>query len=292
MKTRGVAEALGVSASTVKRWVDSGLIRAVRTVGKHRLIPVAEAMRVAREQGVRRANVEVVAGFGAARPEVIDDRVRDVLYGLLRESRGRAAKALIESVYLAGCGASVLADELIRPVMERVGHGWMVGSWDVFQEHEATQIVTATLRGLIDRTATESDAPKPLALGAAPKGDPYVLSTLLGELLLVEQGWEVRNLGVNLPLLSLASAVETYEPALVFLSVNYVPDIEAFVRDYSAFYRIVGPRNCGVMLGGQALSAELRARLMCTGFGDRMAHLGEFARRIGGGPPPASDTKA
>ena len=49
LKTQTVAEALGLSVSTIKRWVDSGTIQAVRTVGKHRLIPRAEAIRMAQE---------------------------------------------------------------------------------------------------------------------------------------------------------------------------------------------------------------------------------------------------
>ena len=72
----------------------------------------------------------------------------------------------------------------------------MVGSLDVYQEHEATQIVAAALRDLIDRAGRRKRA-GPLALGATTEGDPYVLAGLLGELVLRELGWDVRNLGIN-----------------------------------------------------------------------------------------------
>ena len=51
LKTRMVAKALGLSVSTIKRWVDSGTIHAVRTAGRHRLIPKTEAIRMACELG-------------------------------------------------------------------------------------------------------------------------------------------------------------------------------------------------------------------------------------------------
>ena len=52
LKTQQVARALGVSVSTIKRWVDTGELGATRTVGKHRLIPVAEAVQFARDRGL------------------------------------------------------------------------------------------------------------------------------------------------------------------------------------------------------------------------------------------------
>jgi excisionase family DNA binding protein len=280
LKTQRVAQALGVSASTIKRWVDSGTIRAIRTAGKHRLIPMSEALRLAREQGVDAANIEILTGLGSPQRREIDDRIRDLLFNLLRESKTRQAKALIQSVYSAGCRAEVLADRLIRPVMERIGHGWMVGSLDVFQEHEASHTVAAALRDLIDSATGEHDGHGPLAIGAATEGDPYVLSTLLGELLLREMGWEVHNLGVNLPLRSLANATLLFKPRLIYLSVNFLKDQETFVREYRAFFKIAAASNTAVIVGGQALTPEIRAQLEYAGFGDRMVHLAEFTRRL------------
>ena len=62
LKTRTVAKALGLSVSTIKRWVDCGTIHAVRTVGKHRLIPRSEAIRMARELGLDGTEIRQLSG--------------------------------------------------------------------------------------------------------------------------------------------------------------------------------------------------------------------------------------
>ena len=229
LKTQRVAEALGVSVSTIKRWVDTGMIRAVRTFGKHRLIPVSEAIRLAREQGVSASQLEIIASLSLSPVRGVDDCVRDLLFKLLRDSKDQQAKTLIRSVYSAGCGAAVLADELIRPVMERIGHGWFTSALDVYQEHRASHIVASSIHELVDRQKTERDAAKPLAVGAASEGDPYILPPLLGELLLSEMGWDVLNFGVNLPLTSLANA-RALLSAQAHLSVCELPARSGDVR--------------------------------------------------------------
>ena len=273
LRTQQVAKELGVSVSTIKRWVDSGTIRAARTVGKHRLIPLSEAIRLAKEQGLPEGRFEGLEG-------ITEDRLVEFLEPLLRDGRALEAIKLIHSFHATARGAADLADRVIGPVMTRIGHGWMVGSLDVYQEHEATQIVTSAIRGLIDVARERLEDPHSLALGATTEGDPYVLAGLLGELLLSEQGWRVRNLGNNLPMRSLAQATLRHKPRLVFLSVNYLADEDQFVREYQSFHEIAAAVGTAVMVGGQALGPALRSRLVYASFGDRMAHLAEFARQL------------
>ena len=281
LKTQRVAQALGVSVSTVKRWVDAGMIRAARTVGKHRLIPFSEALRLAREQGYSETNLRVLSGLapdGSPMP-MGEDGPLALLEKLLRDGRGPEARTLIHSLYNSGSGAVSVADDLIRPVMERIGHGWMVGSLDVYQEHVATQIVAAAVRDLVDQIG-RGEGSGPLAVGAGTEGDPYVLAGLLGELVLRELGWDVRNLGVNLPMRSLAQATIHHRPRLVFISVSYLKDEEQFVREYGSFHENAAAVGAAVMVGGQALRPDLRSRLIYASHGDRMAHLAEFARGL------------
>ena len=288
LRTRQVATALGVSPSTVKRWVDLGILRASRTVGKHRLIASSETLRFARQRGMPHAGLEGPEAVAVA-SGAIDDRVREALGGALCEGRAVEATALIRSFHESGQGATALGDLLIRPVMEQIGHGWMVGLIDVYQEHHATQIVAAALTDLIARAPRPPDGPDvPLALGAAAEGDMSSLPVLLGELVLRELGWRVHNLGAHLPLRSLANAVGDHRPRLVFLTINHherYPSIPAGVSVVPRGRRGEPRRRHP---GGRALGPELRAELVFASFGDRMAHLSEFAKRLLGAADAAS----
>ena len=281
LKTRMLAKALGLSVSTIKRWVDSGTIHAVRTTGRHRLIPRSEAIRMAHELGLDGAEIRKLVVVPSGDLTSVAEQTCDWLCHMLKDGQVQQAKSLIQSIYLSGCNAVTLSDQLIRPVMGRIGHGWMVGALDVYQEHQASHIVVASILELIDQVSRECKPTGPLALSATTEGDPYVLSCLLGELVLREMGWDVRNLGVNLPLRSLANATVQYRPKLVFLSINFLRDEDHFIREYLSFYETVAETNAAVIVGGQALDAELRSRLRYTAFGDRMIHLSEFTRQLG-----------
>ncbi len=296
LKTRQVAEALGVGVSTIKRWVDSGAISATRTLGKHRLIAVAEAIRFAREQDLPHVRLDALLGLGGSAIDVADGRLRDALSSALTRGREGEARELIGRGYSA-LGASGLADDVLRPVMESVGHEWSTGALDVYQEHRGSRIVEAALIEILGRVSAPPPRPgSPRAIGASPSGDHYTISSLLCELALRELGWEVTNLGPDLPLSSLAEATRALRPRLVWLSIHHIGDLDGFVRDYRAFHQAASTSGSAVCRAGLALDASIRARLVAASFGDRLAHLVDFAIRLVPGdrgptePPDATET--
>ena len=271
LRTRQAARVLGVSVSTVKRWVDAGELRACRTVGRHRLISASEVLRFAQSRDLPAADpVARFAGGGGA----------EALAAALEGGRAGEAQTIIAATYREGGDAAELADELIRPAMERIGHGWEAGHLDVFQEHRATRIVESALLGLIHRAPPSSRPEAPLALGASVEGDPYTLPGLLAELTLRERGWEAINLGPSLPLASLARALRALRPRLAWLSANYLADPDRFLAEFRPVCRAAGEAGVAVVVGGQAFTPDLRDRLLPADFAGRMGQLRDLAGRL------------
>jgi MerR family transcriptional regulator, light-induced transcriptional regulator len=295
LKTREVAKVLGVSPSTVKRWVDSGALPAARTVGKHRLVKVSEALDLARRYSLPCRDPAVDSEAEPTDPKALLKRCSEELAVSLIEGNEAQARSLILSFYSRFKHVSKLADELIAPVMKRIGRDWASGNLDVHQEHLATRIVECVLLELVKSARFANlesfdSRPKPLAIGAAPGASPYTLAGLFCELILLETGWSVRNFGCNLPFSSLDAAVVEYKPKLVWISVNYIEETNTFIREYEKFQQAASRLNCSVAIGGQALGSDLRTQMVYTSFGDRMVHFSEFVKRLGQSTPGSSST--
>jgi methanogenic corrinoid protein MtbC1 len=119
-----------------------------------------------------------------------------------------------------------------------------------------------------------------LAIGGGPEGDPYVLANLMAEMVLLDLGWEVTNLGPNTPLASLVAATAANPPRLVWLSISQVVDREIFLKQYIELFQNANRRGIAIAVGGLGLTEELRVQMPYTSFGDGLTHLAAFARSL------------
>ena len=278
VSTAEAARALGVGVSTVKRWVDEGILPAHRTSGGHRKLLRAEVLAVVREKSLPRGDVTglLVKGNrrttpGAFRPQFL----QAVLEGNSEQVRG-----LVRRAYRSGLPVEAIADHLIAPVMQQVGHDWETSRIDVWQEHRGTQICATAVYDLLAEVAPRVESQRPIALGGGPEGDPYHLASLLAQVALVDARWEAVNLGPNTPFQSFTNALRELRPRLVWISVSYVVDVDKFVREYRTFQQEASRRGVAIALGGCALVEPLRSQLVYTTFGDGLTHLLEFARTL------------
>jgi excisionase family DNA binding protein len=280
ISTVQAAEALGVSVSTVKRWVDQGILPADRTAGGHRKMIRAEVLALAR-QGVLPHHD--LSALSSARPSEQPGDLKatsaDLLAAVLRGDSGDAS-ALIRRIHRAGLAIDTLADKLIAPLMAKVGHDWETARIEVWHEHRGTQIVAAALYELKGELGARTSRRRPVAIGGAPEGDPYLLASLLAELVLLDAGWDAVNLGPDTPLASLTRAMRELRPRLVWLSVSYLEKASEFLPAYRKFYHSAEEMNVAVAVGGQALAEPVRSAMPYTTYGDGLQHLAAFARTL------------
>jgi excisionase family DNA binding protein len=135
ISTAQAAGALGVSVSTVKRWGDEGVLPAQKTAGGHRKLLRAEVLALARKSELPHHDLAELA-LGPNRKHSLDlAALRQVLLAALLRGNGAQVKALIRRAYRGGLPLEALADRVISPVMEAVGHGWESAKIDAWHEH-------------------------------------------------------------------------------------------------------------------------------------------------------------
>jgi excisionase family DNA binding protein len=280
MSPAQLATIVGVSESTLKRWVDAGLLRAQKTAGGHRRIALADALAFLRTHDRAAPSLEGLGVLSAqAAAPVGQAATPDTLATLLIGDEVAVPRALLLEEFRRGRPLEDMLDRLVGPAMVQIGALWAAGTIDVYQEHLATRRVwwiLVELRGLLP----EPPADAPLALGGTPEGDPSLLPALMAELTLIEAGWRALNLGPDIPLASLRKAVETYRPRLVWISLTLHGVRPSFCDEYPPLLESARAVGAAVMLGGQGLTAQLQDRLVASAFGTRLAHLKAFARDL------------
>jgi excisionase family DNA binding protein len=280
INTAQAARALGVSVSTVKRWVDEGVLPAQKTAGGHRKLLRAEVLALARKGELPHQDLAELV-LGPNRKQSLDlAAVRQALLAALLRGNAAEVKALIRRTYRGGIPLETLADRVISPVMEAVGHDWATAKIDVWHEHRGTLICAAALFDLQAEISRRAERQRPIAFGGAPEGDPYLLASLLAQLSLLDAGWDAVDLGPNTPLASFVKAIHELRPKLIWLSVSYLEDQAAFIRDYALLQRAAAKHGAAIAVGGRALIEPVRSQLLYTSHGDGLTHLVAFARTI------------
>ena len=251
MSTGDVAEVLGVSEATVKRWADAGTLNCIRTPGGHRKFRLRD---IAMHLASRRS-----AGSGSTPPPSegerdIEEMVSALLVGDVEKVVGAIAAARLQRSSIA-----TIADSVLHPAFERVKQACGAGRCETFHLHIA-------VNSLIEVAARQRPtlrvpgSTRGRVVAAPLPGESYDVLARFASLVGVESGFDAYVLGAGLPPTSVSRAAEDLGASWVLLAGDVAegaPGLHEYVER---------------ILAGTERS---RARVVC---------VGSNAARVGGLP--------
>ena len=222
-----VARLLGVTAGTVKRWADDGLIECARTAGRHRRF-TPEAVERFR------------SGHGRSPPSGFVDRL------LQDDDALRLQAELLQQ--RARLGAWWRVAEGLGPELEALGRRWEEQRIGVVEEHLASERLHRALARCTEALPARPSAPR--ALLAVAEGEEHLLGLALVDLCLREEGWNTRWSGRRTPAGEIAALVERHAVEAVILSASVVSPRDVLAAEAALLAEPCRRSGVHLLMGG------------------------------------------
>jgi MerR family transcriptional regulator, light-induced transcriptional regulator len=262
-----VARRTGVAVPTLRAWERRyQLLEPARTGGGHRLYSELDVGRVrgmlrlldegwsasAAAREVLRAPAPVrqlraVSGSGDAAGDLVN-RLELAIEAL----DAAAADGVLDDVFARFESPRAL-DQVILPVLRRVGEGWQDDPRLIAREHFATNVLRPRLQRLLRAGSARSAARSCLA--AAPEHEDHDLGLLASAVVAADAGWRIHFLGARMPTAAIERSVLDLDPDVVLIGAMFRRHAESFLVDRAAFHR------AAIVLGGPGFLPEDASRL-------------------------------
>lgn len=245
-----VAEELGVHYMTVYRYVRQGLLPASKR---------------GRTWYVTSKDVEE---FRASRIAIVDEPSptgrRSAPWDKRLESRlvegdERGALEVLESALRAGNDVAFVYLDVLAPALASIGERWAAGELGIHVEHRASGIAFRLI-GQIGSRFKHRGVSKGAVVMGAPAGEEHALVISMVADLVRHEGWEVHDLGANMPADAFAHAVEVSNDVVAVCVGVTVPQALSAAR--STIEAIKRVSSVPVYAGGAAVRGDEAARTL------------------------------
>ena len=267
------AEELGVHYMTAYRYVRLGLLPA-HTDGSTGRVTVDDLDAVR----IRNGN----QGDAPARPKRGRTPWGERFEARLLAGDGRGAWGVIEAALAAGTDPPTVYVDIIAAALKSIGERWERGEIDVADEHRATAIALRVLGQVGPRFARRGRTRGCVLIGTPPGEQHDVPAALVADVLRTD-GFEVSDLGSDLPSSSFAAAAARTERLLAVIVTVTTAGRDDAVAEVVDALRAAVP-DVPILVGGAAVEdAAHAARLGAEGGpGDARAALAWVQQLVGG----------
>ena len=248
------AAALGVHYMTAYRYVRIGILAAHKSKGEWR---------------VRRDDIEAFRSTPAPDPSADGTAADDVdlrrtapwaarLEARLVAGDQRGSWGVVEAAMASGADLDDLYLAVLSPALRSIGERWASGELDVFVEHRAS-VIAARLIGQIGPRFARRGRTRRMVIVGTPPGERHSLPVAMVADIVRQHGWEVFDLGADVPTASFAKAAvaalgDGDDHVVVGLSVTgggHIAELEDTIRAVRA-----ACPSAVVVVGGAAIQGH------------------------------------
>ena len=199
----------------------------------------------------------------------------------------RAEQTLTQAFALFPLNMVVL--DLLLCGLAEIGEGWYRGEVAAQQEHFASALAVRRLQTLIAASPRPTRAERIVL--ACPPGEQHTISLQVINLFLRWQGWEVIDLGANVPLDRLESMLVNLHPQLLISAAQHLPTAQTLQTLALTLQRLKIPMAYGGSIFNRL--AALRRHIAGHFLGESLGELTSAVQTIVRAPwplPEVSDT--
>lgn len=277
---RVVAQRTGLTPATLRAWERRyGVVEPHRSEGGQRLYSDRDVERLTRLHRLAEAGraISLVAGLADDEAEALlqedQDRRRrvppdsdsagqvvgagpaaarlvDHAFGRVAALDGDGLEAALRRAAVT-LGAHTFLEEVVGPLLHRVGVAWEEEDLGTAEEHLCTTVTERVLAWLSGPTPADPGAPR-IVVATLP-GERHGLGARLVAAAAGLEGWHVTHLGVDLPARDIAGAVRTLGAAAVAVSLVNVDILHGAGEALAELHRGL-PEGTAILLGGGAAS--------------------------------------
>lgn len=230
---RQIAQMLNVNESTIKRWVDKGLLKASITSGGHRRIYQEDLVAFKKASNYNKKH-----SYTLRRPRLYTNssEMWKEYYNLLLINYHKEARAIINNEFLRNTPLIDIVSKIIFPALKHVGSEWFSGNIEIHDEHRISFHIREQLIAL-NQLIPEPKNGKKVIL-ACTSGDWHEIPLQISALILKSHGYEPIILGVNTPEKEILKATEKWRPNMIIVikiyknnkKNEYLKKLEAYIK--------------------------------------------------------------
>lgn len=172
-------------------------------------------------------------------------------------------------------GQAQAVEQVIIPLMERIGELWKAGDMRIAHEHMATAVIRNHVGAMLAAIRFPTNAPAIVV--ATPAGQMHEVGALVVAVTAAAQGWRPVYLGANLPADEIAGAAQRSGARAIALSLVFPSDDPKLPAELVRLRRLL-PDDISILIGGRA--AEGYAETIDTIGADRMFDMAGYRRHL------------